>query len=66
MGARPRVPGQLEMDASPTPRCVSVNGFSVHANVAVHGNDRRGLEQMCRYMARHPVARERLKILPNG
>ena len=48
------------------PRCVAIGGFSLHANVAVHGRDRKGLEHMCRYMARPPVARERLKLLPDG
>ncbi len=54
------------MDVSPTPRCVSVDGFSLHANGAVHGNDRKGLEHMCLYVARPPVVRERLKLRPNG
>ncbi len=54
------------LESNPTLRCVSVDGFSVPANVAVHGNDCKGLKHMCRYVARPPVARERLKILSNG
>jgi hypothetical protein len=54
------------VDADLGPRCAAIGGFSLHANVSAHGHDRKGIEHMCRYMARPPVARERLKILPNG
>ena len=32
------------------------DGFSLHADTAVHGHDRQGLERLCRYGARGPVA----------
>lgn len=48
------------------PRCASVSGFSVHANVCVPARARRQLEKLCRYAARPPVATERLSLLPDG
>ncbi len=48
------------------PRCASVAGFSVHANVAVPARDRARVERLCRYAARPPVATERLSLLPDG
>jgi len=46
------------------PRCASVSGFSVHANVCIPARARRQLEKLCRYAARPPVATERLSRLP--
>ena len=43
-----------------------VNGFSLHANVALNGADRKRLERLFRYCARPPVAVERLEILQDG
>jgi len=47
-------------------RCVSVDGVSLHANVAVPARDRRRLERLCRYVARPPVATDRLSRLEDG
>jgi hypothetical protein len=47
-------------------RCASVSGVSLHANVAVPARDRRRLERLCRYVARPPVATERLSRLEDG
>jgi hypothetical protein len=47
-------------------RCASVSGVSLHANVAVPARDRRRLERLCRYVARSPVATERLSRLEDG
>ena len=47
-------------------RCASVEGFSVHANVDVHANDRQGLEKLARYMGRNSIALDRLDRHPNG
>ena len=47
-------------------RCADVAGFNVHANVRVRANDRDGLEHLCRYLARPPVANDRLQELPDG
>jgi len=47
-------------------RCASVQGFSLHANVTVPARDRKRLERLCRYVARPPIATERLEELPDG
>jgi hypothetical protein len=47
-------------------RCAEVAGFNVHANVRVGANDRDGLEHLCRYLARPPIANDRLQELPDG
>lgn len=47
-------------------RCASVGGVSLHANVAVPPRDRRRLEQLCRYVARPPLATGRLSRLADG
>jgi hypothetical protein len=49
------------------PRRVAVRmGFSLHADTAVHGHDRQGLERLCRYGARGAVAESRLRRLDDG
>lgn len=42
------------------PRCAAIDGFSRHADVAIHGADRQRLERVCRYLARGPLANTRL------
>ena len=54
------------MDAFSSPRCASVDGFSVHANVSIPAGDRQRLERVAQYCARGPVAIERLEPLPDG
>ena len=44
-------------------RVAVAEGFSLHADTAVHGNDREGLERLCRYGARGPIAECRLRRL---
>jgi hypothetical protein len=48
------------------PRCASVSGFSLHANVAVPARDRGRLERLCKYAGRPPLATDRLEALPDG
>ena len=48
------------------PRCASVQGFSLHADVCVPGRDRRRLERLARYCARPPIASDRLSEAPDG
>jgi hypothetical protein len=55
-----------DRDASPSRRCASVEGFSVHADVCLPAHDRFGLERLCHYTGRPPVATERLSLLPDG
>jgi hypothetical protein len=47
-------------------RCASHDGFSLHANVRIYGNDRQGLEQLCLYAARGAIALERLEQRAGG
>ncbi len=54
------------MNAFSSPRCASVDGFSLHANVAIHAGDRARLERLAQYCARGPVAMERLEVLSDG
>jgi Putative transposase len=54
------------MEAFPSPRCATADGFSLHANVAVPAGDRARLERLARYCARGPLALERLERLADG
>ena len=47
-------------------QCAAVQGFSLHAGVAIGGRDRKRMERLCRYISRPPIARERLSQLPDG
>ena len=40
--------------------CCAVDGFSHHAKVEVEAHDRERLERLCRYVARPPIATQRL------
>jgi len=42
--------------------CASWNGFSLHAGVSCRKDERKKLEKICRYIARPPIAKERLSI----
>jgi hypothetical protein len=43
-----------------------VDGFSLHAKVCVREDERERLERLCRYVARPPIATERLSLSPEG
>ena len=43
-----------------------VDGFSLHAGVHLHANDRQGLLHLCGYGARPPLTQDRLSALPDG
>src|SRR5882724_4754644 len=43
-----------------------LEGFSLHAGVHLHANDREGLEKLCGYGARPPLSLKRLSALPDG
>jgi hypothetical protein len=55
-----------DLPAVESERCARVSGVSLHANVAVPARDRQRLERLCRYVARSPVATERLSRLEDG
>ena len=48
------------------PRCASCDGYSVHAGVRIGARNRKGLERLCRYIARPPLAKSRLETRPDG
>ncbi len=43
--------------------CFASRGFSLHAATRIAGPDRRGLERLCRYVARPALASGRLRLL---
>jgi hypothetical protein len=53
-------------DPEASPRIPQHDGLSLHAAVAVPARDRRRLERLCRYVARPPLANERLEEHPDG
>ena len=64
-----RVGDAIELEDLAIPsgaRCVSIAGFSLHANVCIPAHDRMRLERLCRYAGRPPVAAGRLSLLPDG
>ena len=56
-GAHIPVPGELR---------ARLEGFDLHAGVAIPQGARDALEHLCRYIARPPVATDRLDLLPTG
>ena len=46
--------------------CAQVEGFNLQAATRVRANDREGLERMARYLARPPIATDRLSQLDDG
>ena len=46
--------------------CAAVAGFNLHAGVAIDDGDYSRLERLCRYVARPPLATERLRERPDG
>jgi hypothetical protein len=55
-----------DVEAITGPRCASVQGFRLYGDVCVPALDRRRLERLCRYVARSPIATDRLSELPDG
>jgi hypothetical protein len=45
------------------PRCAGSQGYTLHAGVAFRASDRDGLERLCRYVLRPPVATSRVERL---
>lgn len=52
--------------AMSSPRCAAVDGFNLHANVAIGARDRARIERLLRYAARPALALDRLTRLQNG
>ncbi|MEX1369127.1 MAG: transposase [Nannocystaceae bacterium] len=55
-----------DVEALTSPRCARVQGFSLHANVAVPARDRKRMGRLLRYIARPPIATERLHRRSDG
>ncbi len=53
-------------DPEASPRVPQHGGMSLHADVAVPARDRRRLERLCRYVARPPLAHDRLEEWSDG
>ena len=60
-----RVPGAPWVSITGS-RQAHLDGFDLHANVAVAANNRDGLEQLARYVLRPPIAQERLTRTADG
>jgi len=52
--------------SSSGPRHAHLNGFDLHANVAVRAGDRVRLEHLCRYVLRPPLAQDALELTLDG
>jgi hypothetical protein len=59
-------PGEPSDDPDASPRVPEYRGMSLHADVAVPARDRGRLERLCRYVARPPLASDRLEERPDG
>ena len=55
-----------EPDFSSGPRHAHLDGFDLHASLAVAAGDTTRLEHLCRYLLRPPVPEGRLALLPDG
>jgi hypothetical protein len=49
-------------DRARQPLCADIDGFSLHAAVRVQANDRKRLEQLCRYITRPALSDERVQL----
>jgi len=50
----------------PSARVARASGFSLHAGVLAEAGEREKLERLCRYIARPPVATQRLSLTAEG
>ena len=71
LGARPgqktaKLVQPVRRVPSPSEPLAEVGGVNVHAKVAFDGRDRPRLERLCRYLARPPLAQERLSLHHDG
>jgi hypothetical protein len=48
------------------PRCAGFEGYNLHAGVGIKANNREGLERLCRYILRPPLAKSRLERREDG
>jgi hypothetical protein len=57
---------ELNADPEASPRVPAYGGMSLHAAVGVPARDRRRLERLIQYVARPPLAHDRLEKRPDG
>ncbi len=63
----PTVQGAMPRDAGFTQSlCADISGFSLHAAVRCGADDRRALEQLCRYITRPALSDERVQCNAAG
>ena len=62
LGRDPKAPAVT----SSGPLHAHLEGFDLHAAVAVPAGDRARLEHLCRYVLRPPIAQEALALTPDG
>ncbi len=62
----PAESGGTPGDSDASPRVPRYGGMSLHADVCVPARDRARLERLCRYVARPPLAQERLEERSDG
>ncbi len=60
------VPIDTDSDYERKPLCANEQGFSLHAAVRCHANERLKLERLCRYITRPALANDRVKINAKG
>ena len=53
-------------ESKPNDAVAEVGGVNVHASAAVPSRDRQRLERLCRYVARPPLAQDRLELTADG
>jgi hypothetical protein len=59
--------GAMPREATARQRlCADIDGFSLHAAVRVEANDRKRLEQLCRYITRPALSDERVQLNAAG
>src|SRR5690349_16123493 len=63
---RPERPVRLVHDTPPLPALAEAGGVNIHAQTVIDGRDRNRLERLCRYIARPPLAQERLERHHDG
>ena len=55
--------GAMPCETAPRqPLCADIDGFSLYAAVRVEANDRKRLEQLCRYITRPALSDERVQL----
>jgi hypothetical protein len=63
---REAMPVETDNDYEFKPLCANEQGFSLHAAVRCHADERLKLERLCRYITRPALANDRVKINAKG